>query len=195
MFTRKMIKHHMNQGKIIILPYEEEALQVNSYDVRIGNWIARFKALGMQDRFLEGKNHVSDLYSLEFCKDEIVIRAGEKILCHTQEFMGTTSGSVMSLATKSTIARKGLDVCGSAGFGDVGYVNRWTMELKNDSPNDIVIPVGQYIGQAFFEAVQPEDELVQYNGKYNNDAPQYSIIQMMKNWKPEDMLPKQKKGE
>ena len=195
MLTKNIILQHRNRGAIVIEPFNDDQLQANSYDIRIGKYIARINDQGHWNTALLKKEIPKDLYTIENCEDTlhngiILVRAKEKILCHTEEFLGTTAGSVPCLATKSTIARLGIDICGSAGFGDVGYVNRWTMELKNDTPNDILIPVGTKIGQAYFSPVQDDAEtLYLYSGSYVNKADEYTYEEMLANWKPEDMLP------
>ena len=49
----------------------------------------------------------------------------------TKERIIVNSSKILGLMkTRSSIRRIGLDVCMSAGLGDVGYSDYWTMELS-----------------------------------------------------------------
>ena len=65
------------------------------------------------------------------------------------------------------------------GYGDVGYISRWTMEISNHTQTTIWVPVGFRICQLTFEYVG--ETLKEYHGKYGKRDQQ---------WSPEDMLPK-----
>ncbi len=174
-----------NDGNIIILPFKEEQVQPNGYDLTIGPWVIRYKAFGRQQRMTIDLSNV-DMKQM-FAEPQrmgtgsITFRPFERILCHTQEIIGTKDKYVMQISTRSTLARLGIDVCGSAGFGDVGFINKWTLELQNNTDMPISVPVGARVAQAYFEEVVGGTKM-KYTGKYNQTG--YGL------WKPEDMLPK-----
>jgi dCTP deaminase len=179
----------MLTGEGILCAYEERIIHIdpfyvknlgpNSYDVSIGNWIIRYKQhTGVVD--ISSSDVFYNFDEPIYYSSNIIIGPNERILCHTQEYIGSYSKYVPCIATRSTAARWGLDVCGSAGFGDIGYVNRWTLELINLSPNPLSIPVGAKIAQVFFTLAEGNVDQV-YEGKYNTKV---------EDWKPEDMLPK-----
>jgi hypothetical protein len=60
------------------------------------------------------------------------------------------------MKARSTWGRNFITVCKCAGWGDVGYVNRWTMEIANSSRNKhIPLVVGRRIAQIVFFEVEP----------------------------------------
>ena len=181
------IKKELERGNLIIDPFNQDQLGPNSYDLRIGNWIYRYNTSFQTEYRILDKEDASSLFYAkpERCDRYIFINSGERILAHTEEFAGSVRKYVPQIACRSTIARIGLDVCASAGFGDVGFINRWTLEMYNFSPLPIAIPVGVRVCQIFFnriDIVEGQDpEPVLYNGSYNPTNT---------NWQPEEMLPK-----
>jgi dCTP deaminase len=63
---------------------------------------------------------------------------------------------------RSSMARMGLSVHNTAGFGDVGYKGRWTLEITSEIP--ILIYPGMEICQIYYQTVSEPHGL--YNGKY-----------------------------
>ena len=179
-----IVEDLFNDGNIIIAPYHKEQLQPNGYDLTLGRWIIRYKGYGRKLRMTIDLSNV-DMKQVfaepERILSDIIFRPMERILCHTQEVIGTKDKYVMQISTRSTLARLGIDVCGSAGFGDVGFINKWTLELQNNTDSPIVVPIGARVAQAYFEEVVGSTE-IKYTGKYNQKG--YGL------WKPEDMLPK-----
>lgn len=68
--------------------------------------------------------------------------------------------------------------------GDVGYVNRWTMEITNNSKNYIIpLVVGRRIAQIiFFETGPILERDYTTTGKYASST---DIKELKKAWKPE----------
>ena len=93
------------------------------------------------------------------------------------------------MKARSSMGRSFISVCKCAGWGDVGYVNRWTMEIQNTS-NKYYIPlvVGRRIAQlVFFETGPIEGKDYADGGKYQTGK---TLAELKKNWKPEMMLPR-----
>ncbi len=126
-------------------------------------------------------------------EDRIILLApGEMILAHTEEFIGGQKCVTTMMKARSSIGRNFLSVCKCAGWGDVGYVNRWTMEITNNSRfYHIPLVVGRRIAQLAFFQVEPirkEDDYSQKSdSKYQSGV---DLGQIMQDWKPQDMLPK-----
>ncbi len=174
------------EGNIVIVPFKEEQIQPNGYDLTIGPWVIRYKTYGRQQHMtvLLDEPELDYVFAVPECMGDgghIMLRPLERILCHTQEMIGTKNKYVMQVSTRSTLARWGIDVCGSAGFGDVGFVNKWTLELQNNTNGTIAIPVGARVAQAYFEEVSGPIEIL-YTGGYN--------VKDGIDWIPTDMLPK-----
>ena len=83
-----------------------------------------------------------------------------------------------------------IGVCKCAGWGDIGYINRWTMEVTNFSRfHRVPLVVGRRYAQLVFIAVTPirSDDDYAKEGKYQTEL---NLEKLKQIWKPEDMLPK-----
>lgn len=123
----------------------------------------------------------------------IPIEPMETLLAHTDEFIGGIAGELhaitTSMQTRSSHGRSFIGVCKCAGWGDVGYINRWTMEITNFSRfYTIPLVVGRRYAQMIFDEMSPiTTEGYGKNGKYQSG---HNILEIKANWKPEMMLPK-----
>ena len=119
----------------------------------------------------------------------IILRPGERILAHTQEFIGIKPPGTSTMQSRSTWGRNGVAVCLDAGWGDPGFINRWTMEVYNmNQHHSIVLPVGERIAQMIFYHTGPvTNSYNQRSGRYQETDDLQSLI---KSWRPEMMLPK-----
>lgn len=123
----------------------------------------------------------------------IVLRPGERILGHTHEFIGIRSeGGAAQVQSRSTWGRNGVAVCFDAGWVDPGYINRITLEIYNLNEHEsVVLPVGERMGQLVFYKTGPVEGSYSegrggMSGKYQTSD---NLDEIIKNWKPSDMLP------
>lgn len=131
--------------------------------------------------------------------NDLVIALGpnELILGHTAEFVGGTKDPVSGrcftaeMKARSSIGRIGFEICRCAGWGDVGYINRWTMEIKNDDPLPTFLVVGTRVAQMKFYEVDQVDREDLYGLNVNRDHYQgnYDLSEMISHWSPEMLLP------
>lgn len=93
------------------------------------------------------------------------------------------------MKARSSVGRNFLETARCAGMGDIGYCNRWTMEITNNSRyHTIPLVVGRRIAQiVFFETDPITDRDYTQTGKYQTLR---HLSDMQAAWKPEDMLPK-----
>jgi dCTP deaminase len=122
--------------------------------------------------------------------DKIILLApGETILGHTQEFIGGRTHVTTMMKARSSLGRSFISVCKCAGWGDVGYTNRWTMEIQNTSARYYIpLVVGRRIAQiVFFETGPILGDDYSATGKYTSST---KISVLKKSWKPEMMLPR-----
>lgn len=214
LLSRHAILRHMAAGTIIIDPFDERKLKTTSYDVTLGDWFWR-------EGHPEGRGSVHNLYDEESTKQVwhgpfqpelasavmgrlgirfsnipegaslILLRPGETILAHTQEFIGGRHNVVTKLYARSSLGRNFIEVCKDAGWGDLGYFNRWTMEMTNNSQYFMIpLVVGRRVGQIVFYEVEPLNEApdyVQEGGKYQCSQ---SLDELKKQWHPEMMIPR-----
>ena len=93
------------------------------------------------------------------------------------------------MKARSSLGRNFIEVCKCAGWGDVGYVNRWTMEITNNSRHyAIPLVVGRRVAQLiFFETGPILKKDYTDTGKYQTHQ---DMKKMKKEWSPNTMLPK-----
>jgi len=124
----------------------------------------------------------------------ILLRPGERILAHTNEFIGIKAPGTTSMQTRSTIGRTGVATCFCAGWGDPGYVNRWTMEVNNLNEFEYIpLALGQRVAQLVFIATGGVD--IEYSistGKYQDNVAA-NINDIKENWNSSMILPQQQK--
>lgn len=207
------ILEELERGNIVIRPFKRENLGSASYDVTLGPYFFREqhpqipltlfnpynrshveKIWGepqVAQKASEIMNHWSHLRDWEGISPDdlvILIAPGETILGHTEEFIGGRNGILGEMKARSSLERVFIDACKSAGWGDVGFINRWTMEITNFSVRyTIPLVVGRrYAQMLFFEVGETQKQYYQA-GKYQKTA---SLEELQKLWSPQDMLPK-----
>lgn len=213
-YSNTQILKSLDSGHIVIHPFVRKHLAGSSYDVTLGNWYYRMERPsegGFYDPFdkaaVDGyfsgaikalphrswaKKHGRNLFkNVPANHPIIVLRPGERILGHTHEFIGIKAPGTSTLQARSTWGRNGVSVCLDAGWGDPGYINRWTMEIYNMNQHEsVVLPVGERIAQmVFYETGPVSGEYKKLSGKYQSDSAS-NLDKIIKNWKPEDMLPR-----
>lgn len=110
------------RGEIIVDPWDEEALGTNSYDVHLAP-VLRFYPLAA----LDCRQKASTL-DIRIPDGGLVLQPGELYLASTIEYT-ESHRHVPMLNGKSSIGRLGLSIHVTAGTGDIGFCNHWTMEL------------------------------------------------------------------
>ncbi len=214
LLSQNQIEEHMKKGTIIIEPFNNRNLKTTSYDVTLGDWFWREKAP-------MGRHTIHNLYDEVSTKTVwsgpfqaqlagdlrndwgielknipdgakiIVLEPGETVLAHTQEFIGGKDICVAKMYARSSMGRNFVEVCKDAGWGDIGYFNRWTMEVTNNSRFfSIPLVVGRRIAQMVFYEVAPltkkEVDYVGEGGKYQSSQ---NLDELKKNWSPYMMIP------
>jgi len=93
------------------------------------------------------------------------------------------------MKARSSLGRNFIEVCKCAGWGDVGYVNRWTMEITNNSRYySIPLVVGRRVAQiVFFDTEGITGPSYEDTGKYQSGN---DVQELKKQWTPQHMLPR-----
>jgi len=132
----------------------------------------------------------------------ILIPPKHTILAHTIEFIGGRDfldgtfrmshddpPCTSMMKARSSFGRNFIRVCASAGYGDVGYFNRWTMEIENTSRfYHIPLVVGRRIAQiVFMETGTLINKDYSFAGNYQ-DSP--DLERLKSSWTPSMMLPR-----
>ena len=155
--TDKQILTEMARKTIVIEPYERKYLGSNSYDVHLGEWLAMYK-----EEILDAKHH-NHVRFFKIPAEGIILVPSKLYLGVTQEYT-ETHRHVPFLEGKSSIGRLGIDIHATAGKGDIGFCNTWTLEISVRQPVRIYagMPIGQLI---YFEVIGEVD--IPYNKKKN----------------------------
>jgi dCTP deaminase len=146
----------IDRKDIVIEPYTRDCLGSNSYDVHLGKHLAVYV-----DPVLDARKH-NKVRALEIPEEGYVLQPGILYLGVTQEYT-ETHGYVPFLEGKSSVGRLGIDIHATAGKGDVGFCNYWTLEISVSMP--VRVYAGMPIGQLIYFTV---DGLVE--NTYNNKA-------------------------
>lgn len=215
----QMIKQGIKKGDVVISPLREDRIKTSSYDVSLGEYYWTTQRLHPGKRVFNphNPNHVRNLWQgpvraksareylshpewkqvleeddftgLRLDDPVIILAPGETILAHTDEFIGGRRKVTTMMKARSSWGRAFLSVCKDAGWGDVGYFNRWTMEIQNNLKDDwSIVPVGQPIAQIVFFRVNPVNDS-EYSSSGNYQTSQ-DLEELKQNWKPEMMLPR-----
>jgi dCTP deaminase len=134
------IREEIAQGHLVIRPFRPECLGTNSYDVHLGPYLAVYR-----DGALDAKRP-NPTREFRIPKSGFVLVPGQLYLGVTEEYT-ETHGFVPFLEGKSSLGRLGIDIHSTAGKGDEGFCNYWTLEMSVKLPVRIYggMPVGQLI--------------------------------------------------
>lgn len=211
------IEQAIENGQIIFHPYQPEHINGSSIDVTLGEYYYRtdhesvnriynpFDKDEVESYFGEVQQAQPHselvkrmggqvLKGIPLDHPVILLEPGERILAHTNEFIGILPPGTTSMQSRSTWGRNGVAVCFDAGWGDPGYVNRWTLEIYNlNQRHSIVLPIGERIAQVvFFHTGEVRGDYANLSGKYTLGT---DLDELIKGWKPEQMLPRAYKDE
>lgn len=165
--TGNKIKQGVLNGDISIDPFDESMLNPNSYNFRVSDEIYVYEYEAEIDTAREPV-----VKRLKFPSSGLRLTPNQFYLACSKEIMGSNK-YVPFIEGRSSIGRLGLFVHITAPLGDIGYLGKWTLQLRPTIP--ITIYPSQKIGQIMFFTTKGEVEL--YNGKYQGGTgPQYSRI-------------------
>lgn len=163
--TDKEILECMEKGTIKVEPFNRECLGTNSYDVHLGKTLALYK-----DGVLDARKH-NLIETFDIPEEGFVLMPDKFYLGVTMEYTETLA-HVPFLEGKSSVGRLGIDIHATAGKGDVGFCNFWTLEISVKVP--VRVYAGMPIGQLIYFDVKG-DILTPYNSKksakYNDKTP------------------------
>lgn len=165
----------IDKEEIIISPFDISCLGTNSYDVHLSKYLATYK-----DEVLDSKKH-NEIHHFEIPDEGFVLLPGKLYLGSTQEYTETHT-TVPFLEGKSSVGRLGIDIHATAGKGDVGFCNHWTLEISCSQA--VRVYEGMPIGQLIYFKVSGDINNYynkKQNAKYNERTPRPVESMMWKN--------------
>lgn len=160
--TDIQILEEIEKGTIKLEPFNRECLGTNSYDVHLGKYLATYK-----DRIIDARKH-NEIDHFEIPAEGFLLQPNTLYLGVTEEYTETLA-HVPFLEGKSSVGRLGIDIHATAGKGDVGFCNTWTLEISVTQP--VIVYAGMPIGQLIYFVVNGEIENLynkKPNAKYNS---------------------------
>ena len=149
------IRRLVDEGRIVIDPWDESLVQPASVDLRLG------------DSFRVFHNHRTSAIDLrepptnlteEITAEMFVIHPGEFVLGRTLESVAIPEDVVARIEGKSSIGRLGLIVHATAGFVDPGFKGTLTLEITNLTRVPIKLYPGLLIAQLSFMSLDAPAE-------------------------------------
>ena len=201
------IKEDLERNEIFIHPYDPQNLGSASYDVRLGRYFfeagrpthfghefyniyseadqtkvwGNYKTAQPAHVYKHRYQH-ADWSNIHDDDEIILLWPRSNLLCHTIEFIGARTTSTTMMKARSSIGRSLVNVCQCAGMGDIGYANRWTMEVYNRDEWVIPLVVGRRIAQIVFLNTGLSEKV--YVSKYQETA-DVTVLESL--WHPNNM--------
>jgi dCTP deaminase len=180
--TASAIKHMLELGRIVIDPFDDAQLNPNSYNVRLGNELGVYihaDTPGMdvlvrecfaQDLPLPATRldcrKDNPLIYLTMPETGVLLHPGKLYLGATVE-RTETPYHIPVIDGRSSLARLGVKVHVTGGFGDIGFKGHWTLEIEVTEPVRIY-PFMQFAQIGFHEPTGSID--MTYDGKYQGNT-------------------------
>jgi dCTP deaminase len=172
----RRIREAIDRGAIVIRPYRPDCLGSNSYDVHLGPYLATYR-----DGALDAKR-ASAIDEFRIPDRGFVLVPGQLYLGVTEEYTETHE-HVPFLEGKSSVGRLGIDIHSTAGKGDIGFCNYWTLEMSVKLPVRVYrgMPIGQLIYfEVSGEVDRPYDKKA--SAKYRTVSPHPIPSRMFRNF-------------
>lgn len=127
----KTIREEIKKGRLVIEPFEKEAVQPSSVDLRLGYEFRIFNSAMLP--FIDPRNHIKDYTDVIKLKKNkfIVIHPGQFILGTTLERFKIPSNLVARLEGRSSLGRLGIMIHSTAGYVDPGFKGILVLEISN----------------------------------------------------------------
>ncbi len=163
------------QSDILIEPFDESRLNPNSYNLSLHNELMTYEEVVLDMR------KANRVRRIEIPREGYVLNPNKLYLGRTAE-RTETHNLVPMIEGRSSIARLGLFVHVTAGFGDVGFCGFWTLEMFAVQP--VRIYPGIPICQIFYHEITGEISEYESNKYQNNHDIQPSLL--FKELNPDD---------
>jgi len=141
------IRRLVDEGRIVIDPWDPELVQPASVDLRLGSSFRVFH--NHRTSAIDLREPPTNLTE-EISAEMFVIHPGEFVLGVTEEYVELPGDIVARIEGKSSLGRLGLIVHATAGFVDPGFKGTLTLEITNLTRVPIKLYPGLLIAQLSF---------------------------------------------
>ena len=155
----KTIKELLENGELVIDPFEESQIQCSSIDLRLGDEFAKYEGT----RIIDVKERAIGIKK-EVVREFVEIKPKEFLLATTIEYIKLPSHVTAFVEGRSSLGRLGLFI-ENAGWVDAGFEGQITLELYNANSVPIRLYVGMRICQLVFAKLDRVPRKI-YSGKY-----------------------------
>ena len=185
MLTGQEIIDQVTNKRIFISPFEKNRVNPNSYNLRLSDII--LEVVPDKNGVIDPRSPYDVKQVMPIDRDSSIFFGDRKLTDenakafllepHKLYLSSTieTTGSdfyVPMLSGRSSVARCGIEVHRTAGFGDIGFCGTWTLEITVVYPTILV--AGMEIAQVYFEEPMGQTN-IKYHGKYQSQTdPQIS---------------------
>lgn len=163
------IKRSVENGEIVLQPFDETRLQPASYDILLGNKFIENDA--SSTHFIDPARKIYAKTIEKQVKDgeEFVLHPGVSVLGLSKEFFGSDH-FLIQVGGKSSLARIGLMIHNTAGIINPGHFLHITFEITNQSNIPIILRPGMEIAQLTFSKLSsPPRRNYQKVGRFAKD--------------------------
>lgn len=158
--TGSAIAEAVQRGDIQIEPFDARLLNPNSYNVRLGGKLIVYKEKVLDVRV------PNEYQYIDIPETGLVLEPGRLYLGATVE-RTKTDKYIPMIEGRSSLARLGLFVHVSAGFGDIGFCGHWTLEFVAAHP--IRVYRDTEVAQVYFHTPEGKIERLYTSRKYQNN--------------------------
>ncbi|MFV0525070.1 MAG: dCTP deaminase [Acidimicrobiales bacterium] len=146
----RTIRQELAAGRIIIEPFDPDAVQPSSVDLRLDHRFVVFRNHTFSH--IDVKANLEELTDTVEAneKDPFILHPGEFVLGSTAERVAIPADLVGRIEGKSSLGRLGLLIHTTAGFVDAGWDGQLTLEFSNVASLPITLYPGMKIGQISF---------------------------------------------
>ncbi len=139
--TANQIFHRLSKGEIVIKPYHAKKLQPNGYDLHLHPTVLVPRVKGEWD-----VKKPMEYDKFEIGEDGFLLLPGILYIMSTLEYTESHT-CIPVIEGKSSLARNGISVHQTAGFGEIGFCGNWTLEVSVIYPTRIYarMPIAQII--------------------------------------------------
>ena len=157
-------------GTIKIEPWDPGQVNPNSYNLKLGHnfMIYQRNETRAKSVFENDKPEYTHRYETG---EEFKIFPGDCVLAETLEYTESLS-HVPMLEGRSSIGRQFCMIHVTAGFGDVGFCGKWTLEIVPLMP--VTLWPGMDICQIYYHTIYGEFD--KYNGRYQGNDGVQAVI-------------------